>query len=1573
MEQERAVAVEGPSGRGSGYSVGPRLVLTSAHVVRDAATVEVYKPGSAGTYRGRVVWRGTSGGRDDAALVQVTDERWNPPGDAAARWGRLVTSLPEQRCETWGVPEAAQEGQDYVEARHETGWINPGSGVAGNRYVMSLKGTPPTLDDRPGLPWGGLSGGAVLMDRMVVGVVVAESRHFGHGEVQVVPAYMLHLDPDFRAALERYGADSLLLEPAEFRDLVDERSVDLAGPKGSPSALLQAERQVVGFHGRDGLLEELVAWCREDGLSAVLLHAPGGQGKTRLVRELGRRLTDRRRTEESAPDGLPWAVVWLRTATHPGDLRLETLRETVGPLLVVIDYVEGRLDQLSLLLEAVRERRVPFKLLLVARTAGSWWEQARKASRAAEDLLGVAPVVELPPLAEQEGERAARYREAAEAFARELPNVRGYQGPDWPALAAALPVPDLSRAGFENILTLHMTALADLLDRGTPTGSGTPSAGPGLASRSPEPDDVETRVLGHESRYWSRTLKLLGYQDGAPEGEAFKDALAAAILLGPEDRRQADGVLRRVPGLPGELRLRGDVDRWIATLYPPDGTGRRPWGTLQPDRLAERFVGERVLQHWRLAPALVDGIDRAEAERFLTVLARAAHHRPLVGRLAPLLAELCTGHPDALALPAIAVATQVEEPEPILHGLRDLLDAPSTTAESLAAWAAAVPDFSYNLGPWAVTVLKRLVEARRTEGGGTPEEVLTLAGYLRGLSRNLSEVGAQTEALAEVDEAIALLRQLAKEWDLADPHGVRARNGLAACLNNRANFLGELGRRQEALEAAEEAVRVFRQLETDGTLANPTHLLRSLATLAIRQQDLGFGREALATAEEVVERRRHRARTGAEDDLADLATGLNNLSLCHTGEGRHVSALERSQEAVDLLRPLAERKPDAYRPLLALVLGTMSSCLGDMGRAPEALAAVREAVEVRRRLAERRPDAYTADLAMSLNNLAIRLAEVGHGSEALAAIEESVALYRVLAETRPAAHTDDLARALNGLANELADAGDQEGALRAAEEAAELYGELHRTLPDVFAADHAMALVSLGNHSGEAGLADEALAAPVRALEIYRSLPEDQAVAARPDLAKCLNNIGAQLRSDGRPDEALIRIEESVALGRELAEASPGAFRTSLARYLTHQATCLQELDRLEESVPIALEAVEVARPHAGLPEPASLLNTLSRLLLAARRSTEALAAVEAIVAARRRLAEMDPLRHRPSLADSLHLFTNQLGRLGRLSDAVVAAEEVVVIRRHLRDTSDTDAERARLAQALGQFGNLLVRADRQSEAIDRVAEAVALWRGLPEPERAAHATESATALTAYAGLLWTVDRADESLAALTEAAACFQLLPETEPIHHAGTAMTLTLRGSFLSDLDDPAAVEVLERAVAAARSVGGTGIAAFENIVADALAALAQCRADTDPPQPGALEEATEAIELYDRLVEAEPAVYGPGRARTLPTLGICLAQAGHTGQALAVGAEAVQLARQGLADGRNLADMVLAGALLSLVKVHLLVDHRLDVARTDLDEAIVLLEHRAEHEPALVAPALRKATELRGRLTARSDPPE
>ncbi len=69
MNGDRVVAVTGSHGPGSGYLVGPRLVLTSGHVgLAEGRAVTVFRPGRPGEFTGTLVWRGTPGGRGDAAL-----------------------------------------------------------------------------------------------------------------------------------------------------------------------------------------------------------------------------------------------------------------------------------------------------------------------------------------------------------------------------------------------------------------------------------------------------------------------------------------------------------------------------------------------------------------------------------------------------------------------------------------------------------------------------------------------------------------------------------------------------------------------------------------------------------------------------------------------------------------------------------------------------------------------------------------------------------------------------------------------------------------------------------------------------------------------------------------------------------------------------------------------------------------------------------------------------------------------------------------------------------------------------------------------------------------------------------------------------------------------------------------------------------------------------------------------------------------------------------------------------------------------------------------------------------------
>ena len=192
---------------------------------------------------------------------------------------------------------------------------------------------------------------------------------------------------------------------------------------------------------------------------------------------------------------------------------------------------------------------------------------------------------------------------------------------------------------------------------------------------------------------------------------------------------------------------------------------------------------------------------------------------------------------------------------------------------------------------------------------------------------------------------------------------------------------------------------------------------------------MGERNEALEAAREAVELYRGLAEATPAAYTPNLAASLNNLANILSEVGKQDEALEAAREAVRLRRALAEATPQAYTPNLAMSLTNLAAFLSEVGERNEALEAAREAVELYRGLAEATPAAYTPNLAMSLNNLANRLSAVGERNEALEAAREAVELYRGLAEASPQAYTPNLAMSLNNLANLLSEVGERTEAL----------------------------------------------------------------------------------------------------------------------------------------------------------------------------------------------------------------------------------------------------------------------------------------------------------------------------------------------------------------------------------------------------------------------------------------------------------------------------------------------------------------------------------------------------------------
>ena len=221
---------------------------------------------------------------------------------------------------------------------------------------------------------------------------------------------------------------------------------------------------------------------------------------------------------------------------------------------------------------------------------------------------------------------------------------------------------------------------------------------------------------------------------------------------------------------------------------------QRDWlGPLRPDRLAEQLIASELARRPELIAPLFTGLGEARAARALTVLARAALTQD---RAVGLLGTALAADLDHLAVPALSVAV---ETNPVMGELlSQVIGSQPVSQETLTRVAEASPHPSFALAAPAAVVLQRL-----TDDSADDSE---RAGWLVSLSIRLGDLGRREEALAAIEEAVAIRRQLAR----GPPRRVPARPRQS--LNNQSDRLVDLGRREEALAAIEEAVAIYRQL-----------------------------------------------------------------------------------------------------------------------------------------------------------------------------------------------------------------------------------------------------------------------------------------------------------------------------------------------------------------------------------------------------------------------------------------------------------------------------------------------------------------------------------------------------------------------------------------------------------------------------------------------------------------------------------------------------------------------------------------------------------------------------------------
>jgi hypothetical protein len=137
---------------------------------------------------------------------------------------------------------------------------------------------------------------------------------------------------------------------------------------------------------------------------------------------------------------------------------------------------------------------------------------------------------------------------------------------------------------------------------------------------------------------------------------------------------------------------------------------------------------------------------------------------------------------------------------------------------------------------------------------------------------------------------------------------------------------------------------------------------------------------------------------------------------------------------------------------------------------------------------------------------------------------------------------------------------------------------------------------------------------------------------------------------------------------RTLARIWPSQFRDSLANRLMVQSLALQAVNRDEEALWTADEAVAIyqdlaaGRPGKYGPDLAGSLGHQARLLAADGRQAEALAAMAVAVRLYRNLAAGEPARYLPFLAGSLTREAGWLAEIDLPGEALAAVHEATDI-----------------------------------------------------------------------------------------------------------------------------------------------------------------------------------------------------------------------------------------------------------------------------------------------------------------------
>lgn len=694
----------------------------------------------------------------------------------------------------------------------------------------------------------------------------------------------------------------------------------------SVAALLDPTHQVVPFHGRESELNALTLWRDSPAPQASLLvHAPAGAGKTRLLQHF---------QQEQWDDDVHGRLLLIDDADR-------------------LDWqdVFGRLQ------DTLRHGPARTRVLLAARTTGWWWSSTRQRivdfDHEVTDLA-LAPTLE---------DRAGSFTLACQHFAKQL-NVTA---PDEPP-------PNIAD---ETVLDLHMAALTTvhgdpcdvnrtqlvrrLLERDDGPRSGR-IAEDYLAVATPDSPDPD--LLARAALRWPNLrpgLDQLIADDPAIARDMARDSLRIAAEIGScataehlarqvfRDERfavdaigsiltvrlldRAQDVLERaemygmlsartmlcglrqesVEASQQEVECYRELVRQDPENRPllADALGDLGLRLINAQRRDEVLaVSEEAIALWhdialddpettpQLASALEQISYRYQAlgqdEAAMTALSRATL----------LYQELSKNHPALFRVDFARVAAAMARR---FHVEGEKQHAADSMQLAIANWrvlAQEDPRFEPDLARNLVIAGTMLVDLGRTEAASeTLKEAVDLFRRLAIVNPDTFR-GELADALMRYSQALGegLNGELTAREAVMAWRETGDRKGLGSALLNVSRLAHDLG-------AVEEAVEVYRELVAEDLVWNQADLVIALTALVEQQLRHDLDDQALRTADECLEMCHRLPSQLVEFFGATLAPALQSAARALSDSDHHVRALRMSEFTVEVCRALIPRTP----------------------------------------------------------------------------------------------------------------------------------------------------------------------------------------------------------------------------------------------------------------------------------------------------------------------------------------------------------------------------------------------------------------------------------------------------------------------------------------------------------------------------------------------------------------------------------------------------------------------------------------------------------------------------------------